>query len=699
MVFFLNYGGKDKKGNGTGDDLIDAAEYVYGLMGLIGFNYCANCGGDYDYTRCTPYMNGAHGGIYDAYTNLLSVDGYTRHTAANGHGSLHKLIDDCMVDYNFVTNCNYTVDKVLYKAGLMGGEGQPKSSCASKSLVNDYGGIPVFEASELHLGDIINCFDSNGNNSPNPDDWVGCWHTMYVGEETEDTVTIYETGHDYTNDGDWRREVSKDAPRSAVSSGGWVGIHLWDLDYNGNKYKGYKGNEAVVSPVTGVLLEYDTYTQEKDSITGEEYRVNVDYKYGTDSILSENGQGQSNETDVPIDKVGYAKILVLDKESYLKLEKSTDNKWKNESLIYQNGTFKENVKEDDDFKNWSSIDKTIYGYKEFLEDYETGGISGYIVYIDGFKCNLPGKLQSDKTVKDDQPIDIENYFKTVNESNLSDKKLKSLYEKEDDYKLASESATEKLNAESKIEEAASPSLYDSKNDLIFIKEGTILGRTLTDKELLDDSEYRNGEYGTYEEIRENPNDNDETAVIGNYIRVIMRDKDGTVVENVEDYMKLDEKNGKKSDKKFQISGDYDVHDESYFVDIDQFKKMFAGYTNIINNAQAFIDIQEKYQVNAVFAACVTIAESSGGTGWAAISPSTYNWFSIKGSYKGNSYGCWRAYPSFAAAVDDFGDLIANGSYYYKSGKYRVSQIGPTYCDSHWSTTVIKLMSEAYRKII
>ncbi len=188
-------------------------------------------------------------------------------------------------------------------------------------------------------------------------------------------------------------------------------------------------------------------------------------------------------------------------------------------------------------------------------------------------------------------------------------------------------------------------------------------------------------------------------VIGKTIKsnmcFILQDRDKAVVENIEDFIKVPEGN-----QDLRMEDDFDVSDSSNFVtDIEQFKKMFAGYTNIINNAEAFMQMQEKYQVNAVFAACVTIAESSGGTAWAAISPSTHNWFSIKGSYNGSSLNGWRSYPSFAVAVDDFGNLIANGSYYYKQGKKKVSQIGPTYCNEQWAVTVNQLMADKYKKIV
>lgn len=129
-------------------------------------------------------------------------------------------------------------------------------------------------------------------------------------------------------------------------------------------------------------------------------------------------------------------------------------------------------------------------------------------------------------------------------------------------------------------------------------------------------------------------------------------------------------------------------------------KSYSGRvkSNLLSCIDDFIYIQNTNKVNAVFAVAVTIIESSGGTNWAAIDPSTYNWYSIKGSYNGNSSGEWRAYPSFNAAVRDFGDLIANGSYYFKAGKYTVSAIAPTYCNVSWGTKVVAEMTKIYNSI-
>lgn len=135
------------------------------------------------------------------------------------------------------------------------------------------------------------------------------------------------------------------------------------------------------------------------------------------------------------------------------------------------------------------------------------------------------------------------------------------------------------------------------------------------------------------------------------------------------------------------------------------EKIYSGKMkeNLTNEVPNFIAMQNKYHVNAVFAMAVTIVESSAGTNWAAIDESTYNWYSITGSYNGNTYKnpnssnsrTWRVYPSFKEATFDFGDLIANGSYYFQAGKYTVEEIAATYCNEEWGKTVISVMNEIY----
>ena len=497
------------------------------------------------------------------------------------------------------------------------------------------------------------------------------------------------------------------------------------------QYRGYFGNEAVVSPVTGVLLEYGTYNPKDnqaikhiDSITGDEYRVNVDLKYGpvagnvgattTDSTGNPTTLVEPFESQIVSDSVGYAKILVLDQESYQILESTTQNQWQTDSLLTENGKFKNPLVNDDDstakekLKDLSELDRTIYGYKEFAELYSQFGISGYIIYIDGFSCEIPDyelrhvdPREMYKELPNGTAINLD-YFQEITESNIEDisedDRPRSYYLPEELYKLASQDATDKLAVEIGAKRFASSTIYT--NDMIFIKEGTILGRTITDRELIE--EVRENEHGEFEEYRPEkiatlkPETEPRDKVVGNYLRIIMRELDGTPVENVEDYMKL---------RKAMRYNDYDTSDPELFVTKEEFTVMFAGRENIMDNIDSFMDIQSKYGVSGVFGASVTLTESAGGTAWDLIDPSTYNWVSIKGGNVEDGTGwmdrqgtVWRNYNSFAEAIDHFGRLIAYSPHYYTKDNIWVSQIGPIYCDEEWIGKTFRHMRRAYDKL-
>ena len=387
-------------------------------------------------------------------------------------------------------------------------------------------------------------------------------------------------------------------------------------------YEGYQGNEAVVSPVTGILLDYGTYDDDdKSSITGEKYRQNVDLKYAKEIKDDKNGtEPNKNEPSInpeydseKPDKVGYAKILVLDAESYKKLEANTETPWKDESLVSmdtktdENGDKVSKVKfvestatnaildkeerlkdrndDGDDGDPWTDIEKTVYGYKEFAERYEMSGLSGYIVYIDGFKCERPDEEFTEEQLETEIPsgdeIKLSDFQKITpeklkNPDSIDEKDIMpTFYEKDEIHKMASQKATEKAQAEAEVRNQAWSTLYLENQKLTFIKEGTLLGRTRTDFELIEGKNYRN-ESGGYEKYRKknsttttvDPNttlsnepgkdkdknkEENENPVIGNYLRIILRDTDDTVVENVEDYMKLDDgevKSQELDDEKF-----------------------------------------------------------------------------------------------------------------------------------------------------
>lgn len=200
------------------------------------------------------------------------------------------------------------------------------------------------------------------------------------------------------------------------------------------------------------------------------------------------------------------------------------------------------------------------------------------------------------------------------------------------------------------------------------------------------------------------------------VQVYMKNMDGSIVDDVQTYMDISTPwSSSEQNLSNATSGDHDVHDKALFVTKEQFKRMIEsadrtivsqdGKENILDNTDAFIKIQDDYQVNALFAACVTIAESGGGVGWDLIDSNTHNWFSIMGNYHGRKFTDrngtnWKYYPSFAAAVDDFGHLMTTSAY-YGSGNYTVSEIGKVYSGSssgRWPDTVNGRMSDFYEKI-
>lgn len=124
--------------------------------------------------------------------------------------------------------------------------------------------------------------------------------------------------------------------------------------------------------------------------------------------------------------------------------------------------------------------------------------------------------------------------------------------------------------------------------------------------------------------------------------------------------------------------------------------------NLTSNIDAFLKVQEQYNVNAVFAMAVTVAESSAGSNWELIDSSTYNWCSLKvgSSWTGETYTdtkgtVWRKYGNFQEAIYDFGNLISTSSYYFGGENYTVSSIAPSYCNEQWGTRVIEVMTDIF----
>ncbi len=135
------------------------------------------------------------------------------------------------------------------------------------------------------------------------------------------------------------------------------------------------------------------------------------------------------------------------------------------------------------------------------------------------------------------------------------------------------------------------------------------------------------------------------------------------------------------------AGDYIVHiDKSsqdiVIKDVETLKQAFSGYSGsseLINHAQEFLDLQEEYRVNAVFAAAVSISETSAGRAGHATNGKN-NWFNIECTCGGN-HGRFETYSSARESIEAFYRQIAVKSYYFTEGNYTVRSIGMIYCEN------------------
>ncbi len=208
------------------------------------------------------------------------------------------------------------------------------------------------------------------------------------------------------------------------------------------------------------------------------------------------------------------------------------------------------------------------------------------------------------------------------------------------------------------------------------------------------------------------------------IRIIMTNSKREAVYNVDDYLQPEvwkfETADEITDSNFQndifgtnrprIGGDYNVNTtsgqniltkEQILKGLEWYESVNPqGYRNIVDNIDAFMEIQETKNVNAVFAIAVVMSESGAGTGWDYIASYTYNWYSIKGTYEGRSYTdrkgtVWKDYGSYKNATLDFGRLIAEK--YFTENRNLVSQIAEKYCQppDRWAQNVRDNMTKIF----
>lgn len=187
---------------------------------------------------------------------------------------------------------------------------------------------------------------------------------------------------------------------------------------------------------------------------------------------------------------------------------------------------------------------------------------------------------------------------------------------------------------------------------------------------------------------------------GNY------DQNGSLVKYLKKGAKVNDTVSAISSTSSTSGGDYIVDttksDSSLVIkDKKTLEKAFKGYTTnekLLANVDTFLDMQQQYNVNAVFAAAVSINETTAGTAGHGVD-SCHNWFNyqpISGMRKGDDR--WAAFSNDSEGIMGFGQLIATSpNYYFSKGQNTVSEIGKNYCEGNtWADNVTKFMNNMYR---
>lgn len=127
---------------------------------------------------------------------------------------------------------------------------------------------------------------------------------------------------------------------------------------------------------------------------------------------------------------------------------------------------------------------------------------------------------------------------------------------------------------------------------------------------------------------------------------------------------------------------YEVFTKSN-LSVEQINKMLSK-TGLADCGKYFYDMEQNWNVNALFAVAVACHES--GNGWHKAN--SHNYFGFKGS-KG-----WMSFSSDEACIDYFGKLMNKKLYYGKS----IEQIAVIYCDSQWASYVKTHMKEKWNRL-
>ena len=363
-------------------------------------------------------------------------------------------------------------------------------------LVDDTsGGNGYVNEDKLQAGDIISVAHNESDNSQ------GGHVAIYMGDGKIYEVTggVCFQERDYSNN-EWTRAYRiTSSENESVSS----------------YFKGYEGGEYVSSPVTGKVIEYGTHE-----------RINV----------------YTDKTEV----VGYVVIEAINSECF-----TEDNVANNSG-------------DTEDIDNAAAAE----GLNLFYDEYEDT-CAGFTITIDGFKVDLNTTDEEGNNGKYEQ-----NEVVALYNSQEQEEREENEQKKED--------APFFVNYGESADLGSLPETYEggtsSSSNGYYIKEGKYLGITYTDEEsaaLTIETEEPDStepeeptEPDDNQDNPDNPEESPDDSNSGNsanqeehtgpanYIRIMVKDREYSIIDNVEDYFDIPEPTGESAGSGDAFTGEY-----------------------------------------------------------------------------------------------------------------------------------------------
>lgn len=248
---FAKYGGKGKtiEINNAGD-LQDAAEFVWGLMSIWGFDYW-NDSSYYSWGEDEEFE-----GLHDSrfYTN--------KYSGGWDQGNMNDLCSN--PNRKMRTNCNAGIDSFLWTTNLE----NDGYACRDKD------GEKIERKEDLQVGDLVHFYHNSDET-----DWG---HVAIVGEIDPNTgdVIMYDSGNRFIRTGRYKIPLSLEPGGAYDNYEKWVGRRHYDLDQSTNRTASNSTKRNTVYKV-----KVATWSEHLDKVESNDSEVNT-YDTGIDHNMT-----------------------------------------------------------------------------------------------------------------------------------------------------------------------------------------------------------------------------------------------------------------------------------------------------------------------------------------------------------------------------------------------------------------------------